>query len=333
MPELIDVAPGSPEWLAARRAGVTATDIVAVTGLSSTESAYSLYHRKLGNLPDQPDSDRWRLGRELEPYIASRWLEAHPGQFLTGHAVLCRSSERPWQMATLDREMLVYEVEPDTNGTNVIGAEPLELKSWADADRDRWDDGPPPAVRAQVLWQMDVMGVAAGHVGVLFLPSGEFRSFTIEHDGTQFDAELYTHGDFDELQACTACKLIDTMRTAGEEFMIRMLNNDPPSPDGSAATLAALKARYAEPRNDKVAVIESADWQLYDNDCQGVAHWKANKAKSEARLRELIGEAGAIEVDGEIVARRVISTVKAHYRKEGTRDVITRLKRKDNDDE
>ena len=34
MPELLLCEPGTPEWLAARRQGVTATDIVTILGLS-----------------------------------------------------------------------------------------------------------------------------------------------------------------------------------------------------------------------------------------------------------------------------------------------------------
>ena len=34
MPELIPAEPGTPDWLNARRQGVTATDIVTIIGLS-----------------------------------------------------------------------------------------------------------------------------------------------------------------------------------------------------------------------------------------------------------------------------------------------------------
>ena len=33
MPELLPYEPGTPDWLAARRLGVTATDIVTIIGL------------------------------------------------------------------------------------------------------------------------------------------------------------------------------------------------------------------------------------------------------------------------------------------------------------
>lgn len=313
MPELVGVAPGSPEWLAARRAGVTATDIVAITGLSATESAYSLYHRKLGNLPEHLDTDRWRLGHELEPIIAARFSEAlECGTLADGG--LFRSAERPWQMATIDRGYL---------------GRPAELKSWADADRDRWDDGPPPAVRAQVLWQMDVMGVATGHVGVLFLPSGEFRAYVTSH----LESCIASDKPFSDTE-CQVCNDQLAMFNEAAKFMDR-LNGDapPPSPDGSAATLAALKARYAEPRNDKIAPVDAELWKAYDCHKEKIAWHKYQAKLFEAEIREAIGEAGVIEVDGEIVARRTISTVKAHYRKEGKRDVITRVKRKDGDND
>ena len=75
MPELIPAVPGSPEWHAARRLGVTATDIVTILGLSHWDSPYSLFWRKLGQVPDVEDNARFRLGRELEPIIANWWAE------------------------------------------------------------------------------------------------------------------------------------------------------------------------------------------------------------------------------------------------------------------
>src|ERR1700751_3728066 len=159
VPELIDVEPGSPEWLAARREGVTATDIVTIAGLATWDSPYALFWRKRGILAEVPDNPRFALGRFLEPYITGQWEEAT--QTAAWGGGLYRSSERLWQLATLDRRVADGAL-----------ASLLECKSWANADRASWDDASPPLkVRAQVLWQMDVMGIATGHVGCLFLPS------------------------------------------------------------------------------------------------------------------------------------------------------------------
>src|SRR5713226_2553687 len=133
MAELIDVVPGSPEWLAARRAGVTATDIVTILGLSAWDSVYSLFWRKMGQVPDEPERDRWELGKALEPYIAERWAEASgvlirkaPGMYakpVLRDGGLYQSDERPWQMATPNR--IRYEGRGDIS-------EPVERKSWDD---------------------------------------------------------------------------------------------------------------------------------------------------------------------------------------------------------
>ncbi len=291
MAELIDVVPGSAEWLAARRAGVTATDIVTILGLSAWDSVYSLFWRKLGQVPDEPNRDRWELGKALEPYAAKRWLEGRCTSWLT-EGGLYRNTGRAWQMATPDALV-------DYDGISVMGV--FESKSWADADRRRWESGPPAAVRAQVLWQMDVMDVATGHVGVVFLPSGEFRSYTIEHDGTA------PHGVPEGISACQACADLTLMREAGEEFMGRLrLELPPPDPDSSAATLAAVRARFARVP-DKQADVDPELWAKYQANALLIGAHAELKRELEIQLREQAGEAQVLCVAGEPVARRIVS--------------------------
>jgi predicted phage-related endonuclease len=298
MPELLPFEPGSPDWLAARRRGVTATDIVTILGLSAP-SAYSLYWNKVGQVPDPPDNDRWRLGRALENYIAQRWEEASasPGHFAFNPAGLYRHSERAWQMATPDRVLKTGDIWPPDPAPP---ASVLEVKSWADAARHMWQDGPPAAVRAQVLWQMDTLQVDTGHVGVLFLPSGEFRSYLIEHSAAR----------------CDVCTDLELMRAAGEEFMARLrLELPPPDPDSSAATLAAVRARFAR-TPDKRAEVDAMDWAQFKAACEDLDYVKEYRRGLEIQLREQAGEASVYTVDDKPVARRVVSDaqVKAHTR-------------------
>jgi len=333
MPELIPAEPGTLEWLAARRAGVTATDIVTILGLSHWDSVYSLFWRKMQQAPEVEDNDRFRLGRELESYIADRWSEGNGGKAVVPGA-LYRHNERSWQMATLDR--LVYAELPKRLTV------PLELKSWADGDRHSWgagiytgrvgDDGerldpPPPLpaeltipaqVRAQVLWQMDVMDVATGHVGVVFLPSGEFRSYTIEHD------------PFDAYGLCKACLDLDVMREAGEEFMARLrLELPPPDPDASMATLAAVRARFTR-QPDKETEVDGTLWAAWADARDVLKAWEDKARGYEIELREEMGEATLVTVDGLPVARRIIvdADVKAHHRHQ---DYLKRIEPKGDD--
>src|SRR5258708_39003862 len=66
------------EWLAARRQGITASEVAAVMGFSSWESPYSLFYRKTGDLPEQGDNEAMRLGRYLEDYVCQPFAELHP---------------------------------------------------------------------------------------------------------------------------------------------------------------------------------------------------------------------------------------------------------------
>ena len=324
MPELVPAVPLTAEWHAARRGGVTATDIVTILGLSSWDSVYSLFWRKMNQVPEVESNDRFALGQALEPYIRDRWAQEQDGPWHFEGGALWQHADRLWQLATLD-----YRVGPGLDYREPLTGV-LELKSWADADRHAWDDAPPARVRAQVLWQMDVMDVSTGYVGVVFLPSGEFRSFEIGH--APFACEQGLTIDSHAMAiTCAACNDQRLMRKAGEEFMARLrLELPPPDPDSSAATLAAVRARFAR-QPDKQAEINPDVWYAFE-----AAREDLDAAKEEARIweinvREQAGEASVLCVGGLPVARRVIvdAQVKAHTRHQ---DYLKRITPKGDDE-
>jgi putative phage-type endonuclease len=305
MPSLICSTADRDAWLTARRSGVTATDIVTILGLSAYDSPYSLYWRKLGQVPEQPDNPRMALSRYLEEYVWARWTDETRLASRSGDG-LYASSARPWQMATPDYVVWSEATPEATPEASLRPVAPIEVKTWAEASH-AWDDGMPASVRAQVLWQMDVFDAAIGHVGMLFLPSGEFRSYVIEHN----------HGDdVDGITAkCSACADLAVMRAAGADFWRRMQDNDPPDPDASAATLAAAKARFTR-RKGKRGAVDNELWNPWVGARLEADYWQEIARGHEAKIREQLGEADEIEVDGQLVGRRVIvdASVKAHTR-------------------
>lgn len=287
-----------PRWLELRRSGVTATDLPAILGLSRYDSLYSAYWRKVAGIEDQAENDRLALGRYMEPYVLSAWEEARQRPLTPGG--LYRSGDRPWQLAT-----------PDA----LVRGEPVEGKSWGTLDG--WgDDGSdliPLQVRAQVLWQMDTLSASTGHVGVVFLPSGEFRSYRLAHDPAVPLGYDVTHTLPGEL--CTMCGDILAMRAAAAEFWQRVQERDVPPPDGSPASLAALKSRFAVV-GDTTAEIEEELFLNWDNARHAEARAKAARKALEAEMREQGQHARLYAVDGEVFARREVFTahVKAHDR-------------------
>jgi hypothetical protein len=163
-------------------------------------------------------------------------------------------------------------------------------------------------------------------VGVVFLPSGEFRSYTIEHEDEKTHLELGPEG-------CHVCTDQRLMLEAGEEFMARLrLELPPPDPDASMATLAAVRVRFTR-QPGKQATIDHTLAMQWD-------YWKAAETEAEqARraieitMREQAGEAAELIADdnGELLFRRVVSdqNVKAHTRH---MDYLTRIKPKGDDE-
>src|SRR5260221_100837 len=90
------------EWLAARRLGVTASEIAVILGISPFDSPFNLYYKKTGQISEDFDNNAMSLGRHLEPWIADRWADEHPDWHIE-MAGLFASVDRPWQLATPDR--------------------------------------------------------------------------------------------------------------------------------------------------------------------------------------------------------------------------------------
>jgi putative phage-type endonuclease len=234
MAELVCGTADRDAWLAARRTGITATDITVIMGLVSWDSAWALWHRKKGLLPEVEASDRMRLGSWLEDRIINEWHRSSASiRDVSAGSGLYRSSARPWQLATPDRGIL--------RDGELVGV--LECKT--SSTRDGWGpDGSavvPAHVRAQVLWQMDTLEVGTGHVAVVFLPSGEFRSYTIGHT----TLILHVNGEA-QPGGCAACDDQRVMRIQGGIFLSRLQDGQAPAVDGSPVTTDALRHLNAE---------------------------------------------------------------------------------------
>ncbi|MDG4792204.1 YqaJ viral recombinase family protein, partial [Micromonospora sp. WMMD1102] len=107
-----EATPDNPRWHELRRAGVTASEVAALVGISPWDSAFSLYHRK-ANGWEVEDNEDLSNGRRCEPVIAEWWADTHPDAVVCP-AGLYASQARPWQLATPDR--LVHMACPCCDG-------------------------------------------------------------------------------------------------------------------------------------------------------------------------------------------------------------------------
>ena len=300
------------EWLAARRNGVTASEIAVLMGLSPYSSPYALYHQKLGVLDGPDETEAMALGTHMEPFIAGRFAERYAQFYVEGdgHALYAHP-DRPWQMATPDR--ILTEKATQTNWQEFIDAEPVAvLECKIDGGSDEWgDDGSdqiPVHYRCQVLWQMDVMGVTTGYVACLLWSRRKVQVYEITRDD-QAEADL---------------KL---MREEASGFLGRLANGPEPDIDWRPATTGALKQLHPDVEDRDVAVNRMPIIS-YRSACRRYKEAEQRKKLAENRLRGLLGNGHRIVSahTGEVVARRDVYDVKEHTRRASHVDKLVPVK-------
>jgi putative phage-type endonuclease len=211
---------GSPEWLAYRRTGISASDIPVLLGLSPYKCEADLADEKLSGT-EQPQSIPMKVGLALEDVIAGEY-EAVTGRRLQRFRSILRHPDIEWAIASPDRR--------------VIGEQRVvELKHTGSSSR--FADGLPQDVEAQVAWQLGVLGWDVADVAVLVGGRELLPPFTVEADPTLFANLVTVAEDFRRRLAEGGPFARDTAR----------IKRDYPADDGSemladADLAAAVKA-------------------------------------------------------------------------------------------
>jgi putative phage-type endonuclease len=172
-----DADPGTPPWFAARRGGITGTDLPKILGDSPYGNALSVWHDKRGDIVDELVSEAGEWGHILEDPIAQEWARRNKVQVVRVGVVANTSYD--WQRASLDR--LVHGC-PDAD---LCG---LEVKTRSAFKAGMFRDDIPDDVLAQVAWGRLVTGLPHMHVAVL-IGGQRMLEFTYEPD-TQLEGFL-----------------------------------------------------------------------------------------------------------------------------------------------
>jgi len=165
-----DADAGTPPWFAARRAGITGTDLPKILGDSPYGNALSVWHDKRGDILDDLVSEAGEWGHILEDPIAQEWARRNKVQVVRVGVVA--NTKHDWQRASLDR--LVHGC-PDAE---ICG---LEVKTRSAFKAGMFRDDIPDDVLAQVAWGRLVTGLPHMHVAVL-IGGQQMLEFTYEPD-------------------------------------------------------------------------------------------------------------------------------------------------------
>lgn len=113
-----------PVWLEARRAGLGGSDALAALGLDPWKTRLEVYLDKIGQAPEREATDRMRWGQIVEAAILE-WFTERTGIPVSRKGLL-RSTERPWQLASVDAEAADDGI--------------VEIKNTNYHRRDEWED-------------------------------------------------------------------------------------------------------------------------------------------------------------------------------------------------
>lgn len=161
----------TPEQLAQRARGISASEVAAILNLSPWEGCWSLWAKKKGLLTVEMNEQMF-LGHLLEPVVAEVYARRNPGVTLAISDTLAHPTE-PWALATPDR----FVTGPD--GDVWL----LECKSGGAYSAREWGDGAdeiPVHYLLQVQWQLYVTGLTRCDVGGYV--GGEMRFHRIERN-------------------------------------------------------------------------------------------------------------------------------------------------------
>ncbi|MCD7998346.1 MAG: YqaJ viral recombinase family protein [Clostridiales bacterium] len=170
------------EWLKYRKQGIGGSDAGAICGLNPYSTAMSVYADKTSPEISDEDNEAMRQGRDLEDYVASRFMEA-TGLKVRRSRAIYQNEEIPFMIADVDRLII---------GQN-LG---LECKTASPYNSDKWKDDQVPAhYIIQCLHYMAVTGAAAWYLAVVIL-GREFKYVRIDRDEAAIQNLITIEDDF-----------------------------------------------------------------------------------------------------------------------------------------
>lgn len=215
------------EWLRYRKTGIGGSDAGAICGLNPYVSPMSVYYDKTREDTEDCDNESMRQGRDLEDYVARRFMEA-TGKKVRRSNAMYQSEEYPFMLANVDR-MVVGE---DAG---------LECKTASAYNADKWKgDDIPPHYQIQCHHYMAVTGAKAWYLAVVIL-GREFKYVKIDRDEMIIRNLIKIESDFWNYHVV-------------QEIM--------PDPDGSDICDEVIRQYYPSADRETILLPDSFNYKL-----------------------------------------------------------------------
>lgn len=252
------------EWLRYRKLGIGGSDAGAICGLNPYVTAMQVYHDKISDTADDTANEAMRQGRDLEEYVAQRFMEATGKKVRRANAIFY-NEENPFMLANVDR-LIVGE---DAG---------LECKTASPYMADKWKGGEIPMhYQIQCHHYMAVCDTRAWYIAVLIYGK-EFKFHKIERDEDIIADLIQIEKDFWE-----------------DNVLSRTL----PAPDGPKAADKVIASYFKETEPVSILLPPSFDGVLKHRQdlVSAIDKMEKEKKQIEQELKLYMGKAETAEND------------------------------------
>lgn len=250
------------EWLEHRRRSIGGSDASGIIGLNNWTSPYSIWADKLGKLPPKEDNEAMRQGRDLEDYVAHRFMESTGKKVRRENNILI-NPDFPFAHANVDRMVVGEDAGLECKTTST-----LNMKSFKNGSF-------PDTYYVQCVHYLMVTGCSKWYLAVLVL-GREFMVFEIERDE-------------DEIAA---------LAKSEEEFWKYVESQTPPPADGEASTSETISTLYPESNDNTVSLMAyESDLLLYMQYGAIIKDMEKKRDEVANRIKAFLGESGGGESD------------------------------------
>lgn len=170
------------EWLKKRKEGIGGSDAAAIVGLNPFSTPLSVWADKTSKIPEKEDTEKMKLGRDLEEYVAKRWSEKSGKKVRKINAIL-RSQKYPFAIADVDRMVV---------GENAG----LECKVTSSLNLKKYKNGEYPAnFYVQCVHYMAVTGAKRWYLAILVFGQG-IIDFVVQRNQSEIDSLMEQEAEF-----------------------------------------------------------------------------------------------------------------------------------------
>ena len=260
-----------------RRTGIGASECAVVAGLSPFTTVIDLFNAKVFGAA-QAENNAMRAGNFLEDGAAKMYAANLISGLSLRKVTTRRHKDRPWQLATVDREIVRGRERVGLVEVKVPGSRQFWNRETGERET-AWGIGAdeiPAHIACQAQWQMDVLDSEYCDVVAFFLDTRELAVFRQVRNQ----------------------KVIDDLVRINERFWFdNVLKQEPPPLDGTEGSRTYLNQKYPKNNSTMVAstveIAEVAD--SYAKVCETLKYLEQDKDSLGNILRKAIGENDGVE--------------------------------------